>query len=212
MVWMSVSLSQIRGRCIVRSMWLSNEEILNLGFYSVGTDVLIDSRAMILGAPTISLGNSIRIDAFSVVSSQGGKIELENNVHIATKATVYGAGGVVMKSGSGLASGVVVLSATDDYVFGNLTNPTMNPEHRMVTTAPVILGRHVVVGANSVVLPGSTLGFGVSVGALTLVRGVIEDYSIVIGNPCRIIGRRSKARLDKFDEEYSRTIEEPAGN
>jgi len=196
------------GRCSVNHMWLSKEEILNLGLHSVGTDALIDSRAMILGAPTISLGDSVRIDAFSVISSQGGNIEIGNNVHIATKATIYGAGGVVMKSGSGLATGVVILSATDDYVFGYLTNPTMNTDHRLVTKAPVVLGRHAVVGANSVVLPGSSLGFGVSVGSLTLVRGVIEDYSIVAGNPGRVIGKRSKVRLDKLDEEYSKSIEE----
>jgi acetyltransferase-like isoleucine patch superfamily enzyme len=187
-------------------MWLSNEEILNLGFNSVGTDALIDSRAMILGAPTISIGDSVRIDAFSVLSSQGGRIDIGNNVHIATKATVYGAGGVEMESGSGLATGVVILSATDDYVFGYLTNPTMSIDHRLVTKAPVVLGKHVVVGANSVVLPGSNLGFGVSVGALTLVRGVIEDYSIVAGNPGKVIGKRSKVRLDKLDEEYSKRI------
>ena len=193
-------------------MWLSREELLDLGFLTIGTDVFIDSRAMILGAQTISLGNSIRIDAFSVISSQGGRIKIGNNVHIATKATVYGAGGVELESGSGLAAGVVVLSATDDYVLGNLTNPTMSPDHRLVTRAPVILGRHTVVGANSVILPGSKLGFGVSVGALTLVRGVIEDYSILVGNPCRVIGKRNKTKLDSLDFDYSQTNGAPEAN
>jgi acetyltransferase-like isoleucine patch superfamily enzyme len=173
-----------------------------MGFESLGSNCLVDSRAMIYGPEGISLGSNVRVDAFSTVSSQGGRIEIGNHVHIATGVVIYGGGGVVLASGSGLAAGAKILSATDDFIWGNLANPTMPDQFRAVTAAPVIVSEHVLVGVNSVILPGSTIGFGAAVGALTLVKGLVQDHQIVSGNPMRVVGIRNSERLRKRHLEY----------
>lgn len=183
-------------------MWMNSDELVQIGFMSIGSNCQIDSRAMILGPEKISLGDRVRIDAFSTVSSQGGRIEIGNHVHVASSVVIYGAGGVTLATGAGLATGVKVLSSTDDYVWGNLTNPTMPDELRGVTSAPVTLLEHAVVGANSVILPGSTLGFGSAVGALTLVRGRVGDYEIVAGNPMKVLGKRNSKQLTARHSEF----------
>jgi galactoside O-acetyltransferase len=189
-------------------MWINRTDLERMGFMSLGSNCLVDSRAMIHGAEKISLGSNVRVDAFSTVSSQGGRIEIGNNVHIATGVVIYGSGGVSLASGSGLASGVKVLSATDDFIWGNLTNPTMPEEFRRVTSAPVALLEHALVGVNSVILPGSTIGFGAAVGALTLVKGIVRDHQIVSGNPMRVVGMRNSDRLQARHLEYLRHFHE----
>lgn len=189
-----------------RRMWMTHTQLHDLGFRSLGSNCWVDSRALVLEPGGISLGDNVRVDAFSTLSSQGGTIELGHNVHVASGAVVYGAGGVTLASGCGLASGVKILSASDDYVWGNLTNPTMPDELRGVIKAPVRMGEHVVVGANSVILPGSTIGFGAAVGALTLVRGDVDDFQIVSGNPMRVLGRRNRKTLLARHQEFLRHL------
>lgn len=52
----------------------------------------------------------------------------------------------------------------------------------------IVVGDNVFIGMNSILLPGTTIGNHVIVGAGSVVRGVIPDYSIVAGNPATVIG------------------------
>lgn len=66
----------------------------------------------------------------------------------------------------------------------------------------VTIGNNCFIGANSFILPGTTLGDNVIVGAGSVVRGYIPNDSIVIGNPASIIGNTiewTKKHLEKKD-------------
>ena len=60
---------------------------------------------------------------------------------------------------------------------------------------PVVIGENSFIGAGAIVLPGTIIGNNCIIGAGCVVKGEIQNYSIVIGNPCKIIGdtRFSKA-------------------
>ena len=45
------------------------------------------------------------------------------------------------------------------------------------------------IGAGSVILPGSRIGRHVTIGANSVVTGVIEDHSVAVGAPARVIRR-----------------------
>lgn len=51
---------------------------------------------------------------------------------------------------------------------------------------PVIICDDVWVGANSVILPGITIGKGAVVGAGSVVTKDVPAYAIVMGNPAKI--------------------------
>lgn len=53
-----------------------------------------------------------------------------------------------------------------------------------------ILGHDVWIGAGATILPGTRIGCGVIIGACAVVGGDIPDYSVVVGNPGRVIRRR----------------------
>jgi acetyltransferase-like isoleucine patch superfamily enzyme len=52
---------------------------------------------------------------------------------------------------------------------------------------PIRIGKNVWIGFDSIVLPGVTIGEGAIVGARSVVREDVPAYSIVAGNPARII-------------------------
>jgi galactoside O-acetyltransferase len=60
----------------------------------------------------------------------------------------------------------------------------------------VVVRKHAVVGAGSIILPGVTIGLAASVGALTLVKKDVPDFEIVAGNPMRTLGKRDSVILE----------------
>lgn len=57
---------------------------------------------------------------------------------------------------------------------------------------PVIIGNNVWLGFNACVLPGTVIGDGCVIGAQTVVSGRIPPYSVVAGNPGRIVKQLAK--------------------
>jgi virginiamycin A acetyltransferase len=63
----------------------------------------------------------------------------------------------------------------------------------------IIIGNDVWIGQNSTILPGIKIGDGAIVGTKSVVGSDIEPYTIVAGNPARVIRKR-------FDEELIELI------
>lgn len=188
----------------LRSHLYSKSDLQQLGFAACGEDVRIDRSVRFFGPEHITIGDHVRIDCFAMISASAHGIRIGSNVHIAAGCYLFGGGGsVVLGDFSGLSSHVVLYTSTDDFVSGHLTNPTIPDSFRLVRSASVELGRHALVGSGSVVLPGVTLGFGASVGALTLVRKSVNDCEIVAGNPAMTLPmRRSREKLAALEAEY----------
>jgi len=62
------------------------------------------------------------------------------------------------------------------------------PETDIGVLREIIIGNNVFIGMNSLLLPGTKIGNHVIIGAGSIVRGTIADYSIVAGNPAVVIG------------------------
>jgi galactoside O-acetyltransferase len=175
---------------------LSRAQIEAMGFSAVGADVQISEWARFYGASRIELGDHVRIDDFCVLSAGRGGIRIGNHVHIAVFSSLIGQGEIVLSDFSGLSSRVSIYSSSDDYSGASLTNPTVPAEYTNVKHAPVKLGRHVIVGSGSVILPGVTIGDGVAVAALSLVTHDCSEFGIYAGYPAKRIKERSRALLD----------------
>lgn len=181
------------------SSFYSEEELRNIGFKKYGENVLISKKASIYSPERIEIGDNVRIDDFALLS---GKIIIGNYVHIAAYAALFaGEEKIEMKDYSGLSSRVTIYTQTDDYSGKYMTNPTVPKEHKNIIKKEVILEKHAIIGASSVVLPGALVGKGAAVGSMSLVNKSLEEWSIYAGIPCKRIGERSKELL-----EYERKI------
>lgn len=171
---------------------LTDEQVRSIGFASVGSGVQISDKTSFYGVSRIHIGNNVRIDDFCVISAGSGGIHIGNHVHIAVYVSMIGAGKIILDDFSGLSSRVAVYSSNDNYSGAYLTNPTVPSEFTDVNHAEVIVGKHVVVGSGSVILPGVTLGQGVAVGALSLVKSNCDPFGIYVGNPARRVKERRR--------------------
>lgn len=176
-------------------------DLWEMGFKHVGENVLVSDKVSLYGVERISIGDNSRIDDFCVLSAGPGGITIGRNVHVACFCSLIGKEEIVLSDFSGLSSRVSVYSSSDDYTGKSLTNPTVPNEFKRVHNARVFLGRHVIVGSGSVILPGVTLNEGAAVGALSLVNKDCEEFSVYLGVPAKRLMGRSKKLLE-MEKQY----------
>jgi galactoside O-acetyltransferase len=183
--------------------YLSREALELLGLKHVGCDVRLSDRAVIHNPEQTSIGDYSRIDDFCVLS---GKITIGRNVHIAVFSNLAGGSeGIVLEDFSGLAYGCQVFTQSDDYSGATLTNPTVPARFKQETKQAVRIGRHSIVGTNSLIFPGVELAEGTSVGAMSVVTRPTEAWYIYLGNPARRLKARSRDLLS-LEQEYLRQL------
>ena len=179
--------------------FLSVEQLQELGFRSLGKDVLISDKASIYDAEQMEIGDFSRIDDFCVLS---GRVQIGRNVHIAVFCNVAGgSAGIIFDDFSGLAYGCQVFTQSDDYSGRTMTNPTVPAEFKNESKGPVRIGRHCILGTYAVVFPGVEIAAGTAVGAMSVVTKATEPWSIYAGNPARRVKKRKKDLL-KLEQSY----------
>lgn len=176
--------------------YLSNEEINSMGFKFIGVNVSLSNKASFYNCSNISIDDNSRIDDYSVISAGEGGVEIGKNVHIAVNVSIIGGGKIVLSDFCGISSRTAIYSSNDDYSGEFLTNPTIPEEYTNVTHGDIYIGKHVIVGSGSVILPKVILEDGVAVGALSLVNKDCEAFGIYIGVPARKVRERSRRLLD----------------
>ena len=174
----------------------SEVELQQLGFKCIGERVRVSRKASLYGIERIELGSDVRIDDFCVLSAGTGGIAIGSFVHIAVFCSLIGRGQIAVSDFANLSSRVSVYSSSDDYSGKYLTNPTVPEQYTGVQHAPVVVGRHVIIGSGSVVLPGVILGNGAAVGALSLVRHSVPAFEIWAGAPATKVADRKQDLLE----------------
>jgi len=181
--------------------FLNQEQLLKIGLKKLGKNVLISEKASIYGQQNIEIGDNTRIDDFCIISAGSGGISIGRNVHIACYVSLIGSGKIEIQDFAGISSRVSCYSSNDDYSGSFLTGPTVPAKYRNSIDSPVFIGRHVVVGSGSVILPGVSIGSYSSIGALSLVKRNVPENEIHVGTPAKFIKER-KRNLVELEKSY----------
>lgn len=182
-------------------MHFSEQELRGLGV-TFGRGVNVHRSVVLINPDKIVLGDHVRIDCFSLVSAGTNGVSIGRNVHLAAGVYVYGSGGpVVLEDFANISARVSIYTVSDDYKTGSMTNPTVPLKYKRLTSGPVTIRRHAIVGNGTVIMPGVELGEGAAVGALSFVRRSVPAFKIVAGNPLRVLGERGRELLE-LERQY----------
>ena len=173
----------------------SDSELRNIGFKYVGANVLISRKCSIYSPESISIGNNVRIDDFSILS---GNITIGSNVHISAYSALYGANGIVLEDYTGISPRCTIFSAMDDFGGDFLIGPVHPRQLTNVTGGVEKIKKYSQLGANTIVFPTITIEEGAVTGSLTLVNSNLEPWTINVGIPAHKIKMRKRGLLNKL--------------
>lgn len=179
-------------------------------FAALGEDVKIWPEAKIVMPELISIGNSVIIDDF-VFLMGGTHTQIGDFVHIGSHTSIAGGGEFIMDDFSGLSGGVRVYNGNEDYMGGCLTNPTVPFPYRVAKRSFVRVGKHAIVGANSVILPGVEIGEGAVVGACSLVTKSCEPWTTYFGSPAKPLKKRKSSVILELEKKLREELYDAAG-
>lgn len=161
------------------------------GFKYIGKNVKISELAVFFNKQNISIGDNSRIDAFCIISAGENGIEIGKHVHISVYVSMSGKSKITISDFSTISGKCSLYSSSDDYSGNFMTNPTVPTHLTNVEHGDIFIGKHVIVGCSSIILPNVNIVDGVSIGAMSLIKKDILKIGIYAGNPLKFIKEKS---------------------
>jgi acetyltransferase-like isoleucine patch superfamily enzyme len=182
------------------SEFLQKKELIKLGFYPVGNNVRISRKISVYGAKG-KIDDRVRIDDDVVIK---GKISFGQNVHIARGCTISGGKeGVYFDDFSAVSNFVQFFTKSDDYFYPAIPAATLKKnlikKYSKVHSRKILIGKAVLIGAMSTILPGANIMDFASVGAYSVVYKKI-DKGIYYCNHNKVI--KKKRDLPKMKKKF----------
>ncbi|MBK7682789.1 MAG: acyltransferase [Bacteroidia bacterium] len=145
-----------------------------------GARICWNTRMDVLPFNDFSLGKNSTIEDFSVVNNGMGAVLIGDNTRVGISNVLIGP----IQIGNHVIIAQNVVMSGLNHGYEDIKTPIrMQP----CTTAKISIGNDSWIGANSVITAGVTIGKHAVVAAGSVVTKSVPDYSIVAGNPARII-------------------------
>lgn len=193
-LWLLMPSGQARPRTWVK--WF-----LNPFFHKKGKKTRICNRSRIDVFPFngFYLGSHSTIEDFCTVNNGVGEVQIGNKTRIGIGSVLIGP--VSIGDDVRLAQNIVVSGLNHNY-----ENTSIPISEQGVATRQVYIGDETWIGANAVILPGVFIGKHCVVAAGSVVTRNIPSYSVVAGNPARIIKKYNpnSGEWEKYESEKNR--------
>lgn len=147
-----------------------------------------EEEASIIIGNKVNIFSNVRLVVCCPNECEFAKISIGDNVSINSGSYISGEGGLTVGSHVLIGPGVKVASA----------GHTIDYHHDFIALNPINYGSVVIedgawLGAGCIVLPGRRIGKGAVVGAGAVVVEDVPPFSIVVGNPAKVIRYRSRS-------------------
>ncbi|WMJ73328.1 acyltransferase [Cytophagaceae bacterium ABcell3] len=155
---------------------------LNPVFHKKGKNALIRKRTRLDLLPfnPFSLGNDSTIEDFATINNGMGAVSIGSNSRIGISDVIIGP--VTIGNHVILAQNVVVSGL--NHAYEDLHTPICKQK---CTTSEIVIEDESWIGANAVITSGVTIGKHSVVAAGSVVTKDVPPYSIVGGNPAKVI-------------------------
>lgn len=153
--------------------------------------LLKNVRPVMIGNYKDPKGNKIsetRVGSSSTIIGDKGLV-LSENVFIGQYNFIEATNGITIGTGCQITNFVSVLSHSSHKairLYGHQYTAIAKKKHYGIGS--VEIGNFTFIGPHSVIMPNTTIGKGSLVAAYSYVQGVFPDYSIIGGNPAKVVG------------------------
>lgn len=163
---------------------------------SIGTGTNLSGAKLAVRDPTgcsLSIGADSNIETSLVFEKDSAQIRIGSRTHLGS-GTIVGAAQLIEIGDDVLIAFDVLITDHNSHSLGfaERSNDVREwiqgrKDWSSVPMAPVKIGNKAWIGARAIILKGVTVGEGAVVGAGSVVTKDVPDWTIVAGNPARII-------------------------
>lgn len=154
----------------------------------LGRRAVIGENIEIIAPERISIGDDfIALRGCFLCAAGGGRITLGDRVSLTTNAMLNaGENGVIeIGNDSGIGNNCVLRASAHSY-----RDPHRPFKSQEIVPGKILVEDDVWVAANCTLLPGTHLERGCVVSSGSVVGGRVKAFSVIAGNPARVIARR----------------------
>ena len=129
------------------------------------------------------------------------RLVLGNNVFIGHFNFIDASNGVTIEEGCQITNFISITSHSSHIslrLYGKNYTNEKNPTGYI--KGPVHIGKYTFIGPHSVIMPNTSIGKGTLVSAYSYVEGNFPDFSIIKGNPAKVVGDTRNLDSDYLKE------------
>lgn len=184
-------------------MTYSRSDLLSMGFAHVGENVKVYKNTVLVNCHNIHLGDGCQIDDYvHIIASR--QVRIGKRVHIACFTSIAGGGEVIIHDYAGLSAGCRLISGTEDFLGGGMTNPCVPEKYRKVIRSHIHIMKHAILGTNTIVFPGVTINEGAATGGGTIINKDLDAWFLYMGSPAKKVKGRPRDIILRLENELIR--------
>jgi acetyltransferase-like isoleucine patch superfamily enzyme len=140
-------------------------------------------------------------------------INLGDNVFIWHHTILDGSNGIIIEEGCQIGAWNGIFTHSSHISIRLYGKEYKGADMKGYVRGSVHIGKYTFVGPHSVIMPRTKIGKGSIVAAYSMVKGEFPDFSIIAGNPAKVIGDtrkvdepflRENPELQKYYDEWAK--------
>jgi len=157
--------------------------------------------------PKTRISNSTFID-------HSHNFDIEDNVFIGHHNFIESSNGIIIEEGCQLTNFITLTTHSSHDSIRLYGADGYTDEVKGYLKGSVFIGKYTFIGPHVTIMPNTNIGKGSIVSAYSMVQGDFPEFSIIKGNPAKVVGQtreRDALLLKKFPElkeNYKKWIEE----
>ena len=155
---------------------------------NVGINAYLSTGVEIISPERISIGNNFMAMTDCLIAApEGGEIRIADRVVLGSRVIVDAGSGGLIVIGDDVAIAFNSVLRSSGHAYDDPNKPIRTQGHKPGT---ITIQDDVWIAGGVIVLPGTLIEKGCVIGAGSVVGGHLQAYSVVAGNPARVVARR----------------------
>ena len=156
-------------------------------FRKLGRNVIFEHGVLVFHPENIEIGDNVYVGHNAMLKGYYKNLmRIGSNSWIGQNCFFHSGGGITIGDYVGIGPGTQILTLTH-VLDDDIETPIILREQ---IYKPVVIENNCDIGVGTILLPGVTIGTGSMIGAGSVVTRDVKPYSIVAGNPARVLRKR----------------------
>lgn len=153
-----------------------------------GDGCVFEEGSLVFHPERVWIGRGVYVGHGAILKGyHAGDLRIGDGAWIGQQVFLHAAGDLTLGVNVGVGPGVRIITST--HRESGRHTPIL---HAPIECSPVIVEDDADLGVGAIILPGVTVGRGAQVGAGAVVTRDVPPYTVVAGNPARVLRERPR--------------------